>query len=379
MIYLDNAATTYPKPKSVYDETLSYMKTCGGNPGRGSHSLSLAAAQTVFETRSRVAAFFGSDSPESAVFTLNTTHALNTVIKGVLYHGDHALISDLEHNSVYRPIYRLAREGVIKYSIFRSFAGKEHTDEDILNDISAKITPRTRLLVCTHASNICSEVLPIEMIGELCKRHGIFFCVDAAQSAGHMPIDVKGCHIDALCAPGHKGLYGPQGCGIMLLSKKITLKTLTEGGNGIKSLEGTMPDETPERYEAGTLPMPAIAGLGAAIREISELTPERIHKHETALFSYAADRLSEINGVKIYAPNKEGSVILFGIDGRSPDELGEHLNSAGICVRSGYHCAALAHRALGTPIGGAVRASFGIYNTFDDVDALCDAVKSAKK
>ena len=378
MIYLDNAATTYPKPKSVYDECLSCMKSYGGNPGRGSHALSLAAAEKIYECRGNIASFFGSESPENVFFTLNTTHSLNTVIKGVLHEGDHVLISDLEHNSVYRPVYRLAREGYIKFGVFRSFAGQAHSALDILNDIESKLTLKTRLIVCTHASNICSEVLPIEEIGALCERRGIFFCIDAAQSAGHMPIDIKACRARAICAPGHKGLYGPQGCGVVVLSDGAALNTLTEGGNGINSLEGSMPEFSPERYEAGTLPTPAIAGLCEGVREISALGTARIHEHEKTLFRYAKKRLYGIGGVKIYAPDAEGSVLLFNKDGVSPDTLGEGLNSRGICVRGGYHCAALAHSALKTPPGGAVRASFGIYNTESDVDALAEAVKEIK-
>ncbi len=378
MIYLDNAATTYPKPKSVYGETLEYMKSRGGNPGRGSHALSLASAETVFDCRAELAALFGLDTPESVVFTLNTTHALNTVIKGVLRRGDHVLISDIEHNAVYRPIYRLAQEGFIKYSVFRSFAGRPHTDADIISDIISRITLRTRLIVCTHASNICSAVLPIESIGELCRRRGIFFCVDAAQSAGHLDIDMRDCSASAICAPAHKGLYGPQGAGVLMLSGGVRLSTLTEGGNGINSLEGSMPEVVPERYEAGTLPAPAIAGLLAGVREVRALTPARIHAHECSLFEYARERLLSL-GAEVYAPDCVGSVILFGLSGLSADALGERISSAGICVRSGYHCAALAHGTLGTPPGGAVRASFGIYNTEDDIDALVEAITKAPR
>ncbi len=378
MIYLDNAATTYPKPKSVLDGTLSYMKNRGGNAGRGSHELALAAAETVYDCREAISSLFGLAEPERVCFTLNTTHALNTVIKGVLKQGDHVLISDLEHNAVYRPVYRLAQEGIIKYSIFRSFAGKPHTDDDIINDILSRLTMRTRLIVCTHASNICSAVLPIKRIGELCRRRGIFFCVDAAQSAGHLPINMLDCKIDALCAPGHKGLYGPQGCGIMLLSGDRVLSTFTEGGNGINSLEGSMPEVIPERYESGTLPLPAIAGLYEGVREVASLTPERIHAHEIALFEHARERLSTI-GATVHAPKDVGSVILFSVDGISSDALGAHLAKEGICVRSGYHCAALAHGALGTREHGGVRASFGIYNTKDDIDGLIEAVKRAPR
>ncbi len=374
MIYLDNAATTYPKPKKVYDEVIACMKSYGGNPGRGSHSLSLSAAEKIYECRAALSELFGLDAPERAVFTLNTTYAINTVIKGALHQGDHVLISDLEHNSVFRPIYRLACEGYIKYSVFPTFAGKPHTDEDILNEINARVNMKTRLVFCTHASNICSEVLPIEKIGELCRKRGLIFAVDAAQSAGRLPIDMNACGIDALCVPGHKGLYGPQGCGALLLGESITLNTLTEGGNGVSSLEGKMPELPPERYESGTLPTPAIAGLCEGVREVRALGTGKIKSHEAALFRYARSKLSELGGIKIYAPDAEGSVLLFNSEKLPPDELGELLNKNGICIRTGYHCAALAHKTLETPSGGAARISFGIYNTFDDIDALCEIV-----
>ena len=374
MIYLDNAATTYPKPKKVYDEVLASLKTYGGNPGRGSHSLSLSAAEKIYECRVSLSELFGLDAPERAVFTLNTTYAINTVIKGILHQGDHVLISDLEHNSVFRPIYRLACEGVIKYSVFPSFAGKPHTDEDILDGINSRINMKTRLVFCTHASNICSEILPIKKIGELCRKRGVIFAVDAAQSAGHHTIDMKAFCIDALCVPGHKGLYGPQGCGALLLGDGVTLNTLAEGGNGVSSLEGKMPELPPERYESGTLPTPAIAGLCEGIKEIRELGTAKIRSHEAALFRYARSRLSEIDGIKIYAPDAEGSVLLFNSEKMPPDALGEHLNKLDICIRTGYHCAALAHKALGTQNSGAARISFGIYNTFEDIDTLCEAL-----
>lgn len=376
MIYLDNAATTYPKPKKVYDEVISSLKTYGGNPGRGAHSLSLAAAEKIYECRVALSGLFGLDAPERAVFTLNTTHAINTVIKGLLRQGDHVLISDLEHNSVFRPIYRLACEGFIKYSVFPTFAGKNHTDEDILDGINSRINMKTRLVFCTHASNICSEILPIKKIGELCRKRGIVFAVDAAQSAGHLPIDMQAFCIDALCVPGHKGLYGPQGCGALLLGENIMLDTLTEGGNGVSSLEGKMPELPPERYEAGTLPTPAIAGLCEGIREVRALGTDKIRSHEAALFRYARSKLSELGGIKMYAPDAEGSVLLFNSEKLPSDELGELLNKSGICIRTGYHCAALAHKTLGTPSGGAARISFGIYNTFEDIDALCKALEN---
>ena len=371
MIYLDQAATTFPKPRAVYEEVLRCMTRYGGNPGRGSHALSLAAAEKIYDCRALAAEFFCVDDPARVFFTMNTTHGLNTVLKGLLCEGDHVLISDLEHNAVYRPLYKMEQSGTISLSTFPSMIGDPRRNAlRICAGIARRMRPQTRMVVCTHISNICSLMMPIREIGSFCHRHGLLFVVDAAQSAGHEPISVDEMNIDALCVPGHKGLYGPQGCGMVILGKGILPESLTEGGNGVLSLEGTMPDFSPERYEAGTLPTPAIAGLYEGLRAVREVGIQTIAEHERCLYRRTRDFLGNQKGIHLYAPEYEGSTLLFNLDGLSADRTGALLDEAGVCVRSGYHCTALGHKTLGTPEGGAVRVSFGMYNTVGEVDAF---------
>ena len=371
LIYLDNGATSFPKPRTVYEATWDAMTRQGGNPGRGSHALSL-----VYTCREQAAEILGVAEPERIFFTLNTPHGLNTVLKGLLREGDHVLISDLEHNAVYRPLYKLAEEGKITMDIFPSMVGDPRRNGTrICAGIARRLRPSTRMVVCTHASNICSALMPIEQIGAFCHRHGLLFVVDAAQSAGHESISVDDMHIDAVCAPGHKGLYGPQGCGLVALGRGILPDSLLEGGNGVYSLEGRMPDFSPERFEAGTLPTPAIAGLSAGLRAVKSIGCESIAAHERSLYRYAKEALSGLPEVQLYAPKEEGAILLFNLVGRRSDLVGARLNERGICVRSGYHCSALGHRTLQTPPDGAVRVSFGIYNRFSEVDALYRALE----
>lgn len=376
MIYFDNAATSFPKPRRVAEEQLRCMQIYGGNPGRGSHALALAAAEKIYECREELASFFGSSNPENVIFTMNTTMALNIAMKGLLQKGDHVLISDMEHNAVFRPIYKLARDGVITYNVFDTFPTlPSRTPEMICASILEKIRPNTRMLVCAHASNICSATLPLAQIGALCRQKDILFVVDAAQSAGHLPIDVEAMKIDALCAPGHKGLWGPQGSGILVLRDGIVADTLLEGGSGYNSLEGNMPQDAPERYEAGTLPTPAIAGLLEGVREVKRLGLSHIHAHECALITRLYERLAAMPKVSLYAPHHVGGVLLFSVQDISSDRVGSFLNERGFCVRTGFHCAALAHATLGTPPSGAVRVSPSLFNTMVQIDAFADTLK----
>ena len=376
MIYLDNAATSFPKPRRVMEEQLRCMQFYGGNPGRGSHTLALAAAEKIYECREELSSFLGSDNPENVIFTMNTTMALNTAIKGLLRHGDHVLISDMEHNAVFRPIYKLARDGVITYDVFKTFPTNPSRKEEMISaSILEKIRPNTRMLICAHASNICSATLPLKEIGALCRKKGILFVVDAAQSAGHLPINMQEMKIDALCVPGHKGLWGPQGCGALVLNEGIVADTLMEGGSGYNSLEGSMPEEAPERYEAGTLPTPAIAGLTEGIREVKRFGIDYIHSHECALIARLSERLTALPKVALYAPHHKGSVLLFSLKDISADRIGTFLNERGFCVRTGFHCAALAHATLETPSSGAVRVSPSLFNTTAQIDTFCDTLR----
>ena len=374
-VYLDHAATSFPKPSAVVSAVTDCMKYRGGNPGRSSHTLALEAAREIYACREVAAGMFGAEA-DRVIFTLNTTHALNLAIKGIMGRGGHALCSDMEHNSVYRPLYRLAREGICDFDVFDTFPDAPlRSDSMILSSLAAKLRPDTRMVVCAHASNICSAVLPIRRIGELCRRRGILFVVDGAQSAGALDLDMERDHIDVLCLPGHKGLMGPQGTGMLILGKGVTLDTLMEGGNGMDSLRGDMSEDAPERYEAGTLQTPAIAGLRAGMEFVGSVGIEAIREHERALGVGLRDRLMEIPKVTVYAPHREGGVVLFSVAGYTSEEVGQRLDREGICVRSGFHCSALGHMTLGTPDGGAVRVSFGWGSRERDGEAVLRVVR----
>lgn len=380
LVYLDHAATSCPKPPAVLTAVTDCMKYRGGNPGRGSHKLAMEAAGEIYACREAASSLFGTE-PQRVIFTLNTTHALNLAIKGLAGRGKgegggfHVLCSDMEHNAVYRPLYRLAAEGIIDLDTFDTFpAAPVRTEDMILRSVSAKIRPDTRLVVCAHASNICSAVLPVERIGALCRRRGIAFVVDAAQSAGAYDLDVDRMGITALCLPGHKGLLGPQGTGMLILGKGVVLDTLMEGGNGVDSLRGEMGEDSPERYEAGTLQTPAIAGLRAGLDYVRSVGVETIQAHELELGRRLREGLMALPRVKVYAPHRIGAVTLFSVEGYTSEEVGRLLDGEGICVRAGFHCSALGHRTLGTPEDGAVRASLGWFSRERDVEALLRAV-----
>ena len=379
LIYLDNAATGFPKPQNVIEDMQQLMMYAGGNAGRGSHILAMRAAEKVFDCRCKLAQFFDAESPEQVCFTLNTTHGLNMCIKGLLKKGDHVLISDIEHNAVYRPIYKLHTQNKIEYDVFPSMMGDEKRNaERICEEIGKLVKHNTKMLICSGSSNISSMTMPLEDIGRLCRRLGILFVVDGAQCAGHIPISIKKMNIDALCVPGHKGLLGPQGSGAVILGKDIHMQTLMEGGNGVDSLEGVMSYQSPERYEAGTLPIPAIAGLCAGIETVNSVGLDKIEAHESRLFRRARGYLLGVKGVTVYTPEYEGSVLLFNVEGRGSEEVARILADKGICVRGGYHCSALGHKTMGTLKSGAVRASFGLFNSSKDIDIFCEAVNDIK-
>ena len=375
MIYLDNAATSFPKPPSVANEVFKCLTDYSGNAGRGAHSLSLAAANKVFECRTELAEFFGATDADRVFFVQNTTQGINTVIKGILKNGDHVIISDMEHNAVYRPIFKLAAEGKITYDVFKTFtADPRHGYARICASLESLIRPNTRMVFCIHSSNICSVTLPIAEISKVCRRHGVLLCVDGAQSAGHIPIDITRLGIDALCVPGHKGLYGPQGSGAVILGKDMVLDTLIEGGNGVDSLEPEMTLISPERYEAGTLPLPAITGLCEGVKELKKRGVVECAERSSELCRMLCDRLACMSDVELYVPQYHGCVALFNVRDIPCETVAAALDERGICVRAGLHCAPLAHKTLGTDKIGAVRVSFGIYNTISDINEFCRAL-----
>lgn len=371
IIYLDNAATTFPKPRSVLDAAFDCAEHYCGNAGRGSHALALRSAETIYSAREAVASHFSAKA-ENVIFSLNTTQALNLAIKGIMSRGGHMLISDMEHNSVLRPVAKLQKDRKITYDVFPTHKnGLPLSTDEILSGIIRRLRPSTRMICAIHTSNICSYSLPIREIGALCRRHGLLFAVDAAQAAGHTEISLEDDNIDILCAPGHKGLYAPQGVGITVLRDGLTLDTLIEGGNGVNSLDLGMGSISPERYEGGTLCTPAIVGLTSGIGFINELGINTIAAHEHELYKRAHSSLSSLGDIEFYDCETSGGTILFNIRGIHPDELGSILASNGFCLRTGYHCAPLAHKTLGTPDGGAVRMSFSVFNTEKEIDSLC--------
>lgn len=376
MIYLDHAATSFPKPPEVISSVCGCLQNCAGNAGRGGYRSSMQVSELLYDCRVEAAKVFGADSPERVVFTAGATAAINQAVRGSVRPGDHVLISDLEHNAVYRPVWKLAKEGVITYSVFPTFAGNPAaTAERILRGIEERIRPNTKLLVCAHASNVCSAVLPAAKIGALCRRRGIRFVLDAAQSAGHLPVDLGAFSANAICIPGHKGLCGPQGVGLLILEKDTVLEPLLQGGSGVGSLDPEMPETPPERYEAGTLPLPAIAGLRAALKLLNRQSFAAARMREKRLWEALAEELREIPGITVAAPQFSGSVLSFWSDRVGSEALAAAFDARGICVRAGFHCAALAHKTLGTPPGGAVRVSFGKGNSREEVRLFANALR----
>ncbi len=374
MIYFDNAATTFPKPASVIREMTKCMREWGGNPGRSGHPLSLLASEAIFSVRAELADFFGLEKAENIVFTQNCTHALNLVISGIGRYGDHFLISNLEHNSVLRTVDNLCRIRGMTYDMFDAL----QPNDALLREIDAKIRPRTRAVITIHASNVCPRRLPITEIGALCRARELLFVVDAAQSAGIYDISMKRDGISALCAPGHKGLYGPQGSGFAAFADDFDFEKFFcswYGGNGRNSAEREMGHESPDSYEAGTVATPAIVGLGAGVRFVKSLARVRIEENEHMLFRHAKRLLCGIEGAYLYMPEAEsGSLMLLGFDGISPSEVAQRLGELGICTRAGMHCAPTAHEALGTG-GDALRISFSAMNTLDEVTKFMHVLK----
>lgn len=381
LFYLDNAATTFPKPSAVCDECFRCIKDYCGNPGRGSHYYSEKSSEKLFEARELLCSLFGCSSPENVVFTLNTTYALNFAIKTFARDGDSILISDMEHNSVVRPVEALKHTKNISYSVFTTFKGD---DRKTLSHINSLIKPNTKILVCQHSSNICGIVQPIKKIGELCRKKGILFIVDAAQSAGIFDIDMQAMCIDALCIPSHKSLYGIQGVGAVLFSENALNHglscTLIEGGSGTNSKDILMPSFLPDRFEAGTMPTPAVAALAEGVKFVITNKPSSIRSHEEYLAGSLKNRLCQLKNIIIYEKELNSGIVLFNLFGKSSTFVANELSLESICVRAGFHCAPFAHKKIKTDESGAVRISFGVFNDLKDVIKVSDVIwKISKK
>lgn len=373
MIYLDNGATSFPKPLSVRQNVDISLKKFSANPGRSGHSLSLRAAKEIFECRKRLKELFNVNSEEEIIFTENCTMALNTVIFGLLSEGDHVLISSMEHNSVTRPLESLKDKGVT-YSTF----DYSYDDNETVDNVRNLIKPETKLVICTHASNVFGFRFPVERICALCHAYGILFCVDSAQSAGVFDIDVGTNQYDFVCMSGHKSLYGPMGTGVLILNNR-NLKPLLYGGTGTESVKKSQPEGLPEKFESGTQNMNGISGLKAGVDFVKNRGIKNIYNHEYKLAKRLFNGLANNRKVIIYNKSfdygKVAPVVSFNIDGVYSEDIVAKLNKYGIMTRGGLHCSPLAHTTMNTIENGTVRVVPGAFNTINDINYLLNIIR----
>ncbi len=374
MIYLDNAATSFPKPEEVYRAVDKCLREYSANPGRSGHRMALKAGREIYETRELICKLFNIENPMQIIFTYNATDSLNLAIKGLLKRGDHVITSSMEHNSLIRPIKALEEIGVENTIV-------QCNEEGLIrvNELRSSIKDNTKLIALSHASNVAGTLMPIKAIGKIARAKNILLLLDAAQTAGVYRIDVKKMNIDLLAVPGHKGLMGPQGTGILYLRKGIELRHIKEGGTGSKSESLLQPEIIPDRYESGTPNTPGIVGLGAGIKFILDTGIDKIREHEEELTAYMLKKLKEIDKVKVYGiknAKQQASVISINIGDLDSSEVSYILDKAfDIAVRSGLHCAPLAHKTLGTFEQGTVRFSMGYFNKKEDIDNAINAIK----
>ncbi|MHB0859573.1 MAG: aminotransferase class V-fold PLP-dependent enzyme [Anaerolineae bacterium] len=378
MIYLDNAATSWPKPPQVLAAMTEYLQSAGGNPGRSAHALSIAAGRSLYETRELLAILFHAPDPLRIVFTLNVTQAINLALRGLLRPGDRVVTSSVEHNAVMRPLRALEREGV---EVVVVPCGSDTLLDPA--DLAKAITPGTRLVVLTHASNVTGAIQPIAEAARLAHDAGALVLVDAAQSAGVVPIDVQAMEIDLLGFTGHKGLQGPPGTGGLVIGPRVdvlAMQPLERGGTGSNSEHEEQPEHLPDKFESGTPNGVGIAGLGAAIQYLLDRGVDEICRHEVALTRLLLEGLAGIPGVRVYGPAdaaRRTATVSFTLAGRRVSDVGLWLDEErGILARVGLHCAPAAHKTLGTFPEGTVRLSAGAMTTPAEVDAACDAVEA---
>ena len=373
MIYLDNAATTMHKPKEVIDAVVEAM-TSLGNAGRGANEASLSAARIIYDAREKLCRFFNGEDPRQIVFTSNSTESLNIAVKGLLEPGDHVITTMLEHNSVLRPLYEMEKKGVALTIIKADKRGRFSLEE-----MEAAIRPETKMIVCTNGSNLTGNYVDIGKVGEMAHRHDVLFVVDASQTAGVFPIDVRNMQVDVLCFTGHKGLLGPQGTGGMYVREGLAIRPLKSGGSGVQTYSKTHPREMPTALEAGTLNGHGIAGLRAAVEYIEKTGLDNIRAKEQELMWRFYEGVKEIPGVTVYGDfhsRERCAIVSLNIGDYDSSEVSDALlTEYGISTRPGGHCAPLMHEALGTVEQGAVRFSFAHSNTEEEVDIAINAVR----
>lgn len=375
MIYWDNAATTWPKPSTVRFASCKAVELYGANPGRSGHKMSLQTAEQVYACREEVADFFGLSDPAGVVFTANCTAALNLVIHGLLQGDDRALTSDLEHNAVMRPLASIGRYDVVPWC---------PDEEELVERFRRAIRPNTRLLVCSHASNVFGVTLPIRKLGELAHRYGLLFCVDAAQSAGILSIDMARDHIDYLCVAPHKGLYAPMGTGMLLCRENQNIPARIQGGTGSHSLSLEQPSELPDRLESGTPNVTGICGIRAGLAFVKNRGQAIVYEHEMRCVQRVYDRLAHHPDIHVYScrpqPGKAVPVLSLNVGNIPSEQVAAMLDEDGIAVRAGLHCAPAAHRHFGTLEQGTVRLAPSVFNTEQEADYICKVfLKIAEK
>ena len=382
MIYLDHAATSWPKPPEVIAAMTQFLEHAGGNPGRAGHHLSIAAGRVIYEIREILAEFFNAADPLRVIFTANATHAVNIAIRGLVRPGDHVITSGIEHNAVMRPLRALEKNGVHLTVVPCSSDGTL----DLSNLAQAAETTPPRLIAVTHASNVIGSILPVMEIATVARRTGAYLLVDVAQTAGVVPIDMQAMGIDLLAFTGHKGLQGPPGTGGLVIGERIRteeLEPLMRGGTGSRSESEYQPEDCPDKFESGTLNGAGIAGLGAGVRFVLERGIEAIHAHEIMLAEKLADGLANIPSAKVYGPinrRKHTAVISFTSEKLSVSEIGFQLDEEfGILSRVGLHCAPAAHRTIGSFPQGTVRLAPGPQTTVDEITAVIAAIADILK
>lgn len=373
LIYLDNAATTLHKPPQVAEAVKQAILTAG-NAARGAHGASMQASRTVFETRQKLARLLGCPQADHVVFTANSTMALNIAITGILSPGDHAISTDLEHNSVLRPLYALHEQGVALSFVPVGKQGRVRYE-----DFASLFRPNTKAVICTHASNLTGNMLDLACIAAMAHEHGALLIVDASQTAGAVPIDMTAMGVDVLCFTGHKGLMGPQGTGGLCIRPGVEIRPLLRGGSGVHSFDRQQPAAYPTRLEAGTLNSHGIAGLDAAVDYLLSEGVAAIEKREQALMWRFYENVCDIDGVQVYgdfAAQQRAAIVALNIRDYDSAEIADVLFADyGIATRPGAHCAPRMHQALGTVQQGVVRFSFSVFNTEDEVDAAIQAVR----
>lgn len=379
VIYLDNSATSYPKPMAVREATFQTFQRYGANPGRSGHTMSRESGMEIEKCRRVAAKMFGAFEPKDVAFTLNCTQAINLVMKGLLKPGDHVVTSSVEHNAVMRPLRKMEKKGIITFSVAQVYP---KDPEKTVDSFRKAINSKTALIVCSHASNVWGIRMPVERIAALARVYEIPILVDAAQSAGILPINILETGIDYLCVAGHKGLYGPMGTGMLITHYADNLETIIEGGTGTDSMTFCQPQEMPQKFESGTPNFHGICGLRAGMEFVNQKGISNIFKHEMSLIIYLYDKLKGIKGVKLYMPRPDFEnfvpVLSFNVSGYVSDEIGKILDHYGIEVRTGLHCAPAAHDFGGTIDIGTVRVSPSIFTTKTEINKLVEVVKNIK-